>query len=108
MPQYVDCDSAARHRLPTPEYPREAATGHSHSPNHQQECYTLIFPLYIAGRSQAVPDVKPWIIKQLHYISNHFYVRNAGIVAKMLEGGDEDNRSPWDVYAMLGSYAFAS
>ena len=108
VPQYVDCDSAARHRLPTPEYPQEAATSHSHSPNHQQECYRLIFPLYIAGRSQALPDVKTWIIKQLQYISNHFHVRNAGIVAKMLQRGDEDNRSPWDVYAMLGSYAFAS
>ena len=108
VPQYVDCDSAARHRLPTPACPREAVTGHSHSPNHQQECYRLIFPLYVAGRSQAVPDVKPWIIKQLHYISSHFYVRNAGIVAKMLEQGDGDNRSAWDVYAMLGSYAFAS
>ena len=115
VPQYVDCDSAARHRLPASAYPSDhrgpeaAATGHSHSPNHQLECYTLIFPLYIAGRSQTVhPDVKPWIIEQLHYISSHFYVRNAGIVAKMLERGESDATSPWEVYAMLGSYAFAS
>ena len=115
VPQYVDCDSAARHRLPASAYALDhrgreaAATGHSHSPNHQLECYTLIFPLYIAGRSQTVhPDVKPWIIKQLHYISSHFYIRNAGIVAKMLERGDSDATNPWEVYAMLGSYAFAS
>ena len=114
VPQYVDCDSAARHRLPASAYPLDhcgpgaAATGHSHSPNHQLECYTLIFPLYIAARSKAVPDVKPWIIKQLHHISSHFYIRNADIVAKILERGDEDATSPWDIYAMLGSYAFAS
>ena len=114
VPQYIGCDSAARRRLPAFAYPldhhdsRATATGHSHSPNHQLECYTLIFPLYIAGRSQAVPDVKPWAIKQLRYISSHFHVRNAGIVAKMLERGGEDAVSPWDVYAMLGSYAFAS
>ena len=114
VPQYVDCDFPARHRLPASAYhldhcdPGAVGAGHSHSPDHQLKCYTLIFPLYIAGRSQAVPDVKPWIIKQLHYISSHFHVRNAGIVAKMLERGDEDATSPWDVYAMLGSYAFAS
>ena len=114
VPQYVDCDPAAPHRLPAPAYsldhhdPGPAATGHSHSPNHQLECYTLIFPLYIVGRSQAIPDVKPWIIKTLHHISSHFDVRNAGIVAKMLERGDENATSPWDIYAMLGSYAFAS
>ena len=115
VPQYVDCDSAARHRLPASAYlldhrgSEAAATGHSHSPNHRLECYTLIFPLYIAGKAQTVhPDVKLWIIKQLHYISSHFYVRNAGIVAKMLERGESDSTNPWDVYAMLGSYAFAS
>ena len=108
VPQYVDCDSAARHRLSDHRDPGAAASGHSHSPEHQIECYTLIFPLYIAGRSQGAPDVKSWIIRKLHHISSHFYVRNAGIVAKVLERGDEDTTSPWDVYAMLGSYAFAS
>ena len=113
VPQYIDCDSAARHRLPAlspldHRDPWAVVNGHSHPPSHQLECYTLIFPLYIAGRSQVVPEVRLWIIKQLHYISSHFYVRNAGIVAKMLERGDEGARSPWDVYAMLGSYAFAS
>jgi hypothetical protein len=85
VPQYVDCDGTARHRLPTSEkseFPDQTpdhildrgpgGAGHPHTPNHQLECYTLIFPLYVAGRSKSVPDVRPWVIKQLHYISSHF------------------------------------
>ena len=119
VPQYVDCDGVARQRLPTSEKMEllnqtpdqildrgPVRAGHLHTPDHQLDCYTLIFPLYIAGSSIAVPDVRPWVIKQLHYISSHFHVRNAGVVAQVLER--ETDVSPWEVYAMLGSYAFAS
>ena len=116
VPQYVDCDNAARHRLPAsaklilekgaPKYGLGGAV-HTHTPNHQLDCYTLIFPLYVAGRSTAVhPNVKSWVLKQLRYISSHFYVRNAEAVAQILER--ETDVNPWEVYAMLGSYAFAS
>ena len=111
VPQYIDCDSAARHRLLASGNPHQAPIhrNHSHTPNHQLDCYTLIFPLYIAGRSQALPDARSWVVKQLHYISSHFYIRNAEVVAKMLERGEEAHATgPWEVYAMLGSYAFAS
>lgn len=110
VPQYMDCDGAARHRLPASKksdfgvdhiLPR----GHSHTPNHQLDCYTLIFPLYVAARSKAVPDMKPWVIKNLHYMSTHFHVRNAELVARILE--QETDVDPWEIYAMLGSYAFA-
>ncbi len=115
VPQYVDCDDAARHKLPTSEksaLPHQtldrgpSQASHTHTPNHQLECYTLIFPLYVAGRSKAVPDVGPWVIKQLHYISGHFHIRNAEVVAQILE--QEIDGNPWEVYTMLGSYAFAS
>lgn len=111
-PQYVDCDNAARHRLPASFLSDQAfhrdpgVAGHSHTPNHQLDCYTLIFPLYVAGRSKVILDIRQWVIKQLHYISSHFYVRNAEIVAQILERETDSN--PWETYAMLGSYAFAS
>jgi hypothetical protein len=117
VPQYVDCDGAARQRLPTSEkseLPNQTpdhlqhrgprAAGHSHTPHHQADCYSLIFPLYTAGRSKDVPLVRPWVIKQLHYIGRHFYIRNAEVVAQILER--ETDVCPWEVYAMLGSYAF--
>ena len=120
VPQYVDCDGAAQQRLPTSDkteflnqIPNHTlgrrpggGCGHSHTPTHRLDCYTLIFPLYAAGRSNSVPDIRPWVIKQLRYISSHFYVRIAEDVAQILEQGTDV--SPWNVYTMLGSYAFAA
>ena len=110
VPQYMDCDGSARQRLPASEKSDRCIDhilprGHSHTPNHQLDCYTLIFPLYVAARSKAVPDMKPWVIENLHYMSSHFHVRNAELIARILEQQTDVN--PWKVYAMLGSYAFA-
>ena len=71
------------------------------------QCYTLIFPLYVAGRSPfSDMALKLWVITELRYMANTFKIRNAGLVASMLEhGGSED---AWTVYATLGSYAFAA
>lgn len=106
VPQYVDCENAARHRLPTSDQALHRGPGHAHTPTHKLDCYTLIFPLYVAARSKVVPDTRQWVIKQLHYISSHFCIRNAEVVAQILERETDSN--PWEVYAMLGSYAFAS
>ena len=110
VPQYVDCDGAARQRLPASEgsdlcMDHILLRGHPQTPSHQLDCYTLIFPLYVAARSKAILDMKPWVIKILRYMSSHFHVRNAELVAQILERGTDVN--PWEVYAMLGSYAFA-
>ena len=119
VPQYVDCEIAARRRLPfskeseildkTPDCILNrgpAEDSHPHTPRHQADCYTLIFPLYAAGRSGVAPGIRPWVIKQLRYISSHFYIRNAEVVAQILER--DTNICPWEVYAMLGSYAFTA
>lgn len=112
VPQYMDCDNAARHRLPTSSILDRAlhrgpdGARHAHTPNHQLDCYTLIFPLYVAGRSKVDPFTRQWVTKQIRYISSHFYVRNAEVVAQILERETDSN--PWEIYAMLGSYAFAS
>jgi hypothetical protein len=99
VPQYVDCDGAARQRLAAP------GAGHSHTPDNHADCYTLIFPLYAAGR-YADPQVRCWVIKQLHYIGSHFYMRRAEMVAEILE--HETDIGLWEVFAMLGSYAFTA
>jgi hypothetical protein len=104
VPQYVDCFGAAQDRLPC----SSTAPGHSHSPNQKLDCYTLIYPLYVAARSKYSPeDLKSWVIKELHYMGSHFSIRNAELVAQMLENG-KDCENPWAVYAMLGGYAFAA
>lgn len=98
VPQYMDCDSAARHRLTT------AGRYHFHTHTHELDIYSLIFPLYVAARSEAMPNLRPWIIKQLHYMGSHFKIRNAEVAAEILERGRDVD--PWEVYALLGSYAF--
>lgn len=91
-PQYVDCSSAA---------------DHLHSPSQYLDCYTLIFPLYVAARSRGSPNaLNLWVIRRLQYIGSHFGIRNAALVGQILEQGADVN--PWTVYAMLGSYAFAA
>jgi hypothetical protein len=97
-PQYTDCEYAARNRLTIP------GKNHRHTHTHELDVYSLIFPLYVAARSDAVPQLKPWIIKQLHYMGSHFQIRNAEVAAQILEQGEDVD--PWEVYALLGSYAF--
>lgn len=109
VPQYVDCDGTARKKLAATETAKipDRRSEHPHTPNHLLDCYTLLFPLYVTGQSKFAPDnIRPWIIKQLHYVGEHFCIRNAKVVAQILEL--EENINPWDVYAMLGSYAFAA
>ena len=70
-------------------------------------CYTLLFPLYVAGLyASSTTQIKPWIVKQLRFMSNEIGISNAKIVAEILERGG--GTCPWDVYAVLGSYAFAA
>lgn len=109
VPQYVDCLGAARSKLPISESATTAfdGAGHLHSPSQKLDWYTLIFTLYVAGRSRGSPStLKSWVIKQLRHIGSHFGIRNAELICQILEKGVDVN--PWAVYAMLGSYAFAA
>ncbi|KAL8685327.1 MAG: hypothetical protein Q9218_007835 [Villophora microphyllina] len=70
-------------------------------------CFTLIFPLYVAAMYASTSAlVKPWVMKQLSYLSEDVGIRQAKDVADILKKGD--GTSPWAVYTMLGSYAFAA
>lgn len=77
----------------------------SSNPTYYLPCYRLIFPLYIAAQSLVAPlQLKPWIIRQLRFMADHHGIENAAHVADILKSGE--NKDPWLVYAMLGSYAF--
>jgi hypothetical protein len=105
-PQYIDCGGAARQVRPPSEKSQHTLSGtcHSHIPNHRAACHSIIFALYTAGRSKASSDVRRWVIEQLHYMGSHFCSRNAEVVAQILDRGDDP--CPWEVYGMLGGYAF--
>ena len=75
------------------------------NPTYYLPCYRLIFPLYIAAQCPAAPPgLRAWVILQLHFMADHHGIQNAARVADILLIGE--NGDPWDVYAMLGSYAF--
>lgn len=106
LPQYLDC-------LDTSTCP-DKGNHHSntkgvHSPSQKQDCYSLIFPLYVAARSDfASASLKAWAIDKLRCIGSHFDIRNATIVAGILENVSRGDGNPWSVYAILGGYAFAA
>ncbi len=105
IPQYTDCLGAARHRI-LPEN-RTSGANHVHTSSQISDIYSLILPLYVAGRSKASPDsLKQWAIDQLEYVGSHFGIKNAKLAGDILKR--KGNVSPWVVYAMLGSYAFAA
>ena len=71
------------------------------------QCYTLLFPLYVAGlHASASTHIKPWIVNQLGFMFDNMGIRNARVVVNILER--DERTCPWDVYAVLGSYAFAA
>lgn len=115
VPQYVDCLGIARDILQMKMDLKVDGTqdmalhqaAHSHTPAENLACYTLIFPLSVAARSEASPKaIKSWVLKELHYMASHFYIRNAEAVAQIIERGTKSN--PWDIYTLLGSYAFVA
>lgn len=77
------------------------------SPTRKMHGYTLLFPFYVAAM-YASPEskVQPWVVGQLRTMSSNLEMKNARLVADVLERAD--GTSPWSVFAMLGSYAFAA
>lgn len=68
-------------------------------------CYRLIYPLYIAALSRlSLPSLTQYAIEQLRFMAEYHAIENAAKVADILESGEK--REPWDVYVLLGSYAF--
>ncbi|KAG4433990.1 hypothetical protein IFR05_010539 [Cadophora sp. M221] len=108
VPQYLDCFGAGKSDVPEMKVNGcLGGTGHSHSPSQTLNCYTTIFPMYVAAYAQHPNNpIRSWCIKQLCYMSSHFGIRNAMLVAQILERNMKVD--PWAVYAGLGSYAFVA
>ncbi|PQE24924.1 C6 transcription factor protein [Rutstroemia sp. NJR-2017a WRK4] len=112
LPQYVDCAGtvAQLQKTGSPGLSRNfTCFGEcvSHLPVQNLACYTLIFPMFVVGNAKnTASPMKFWVKKQLHYMGSHFGIRNAEIVAQILERGKEV--SPWTIYSLLGSYAWGA
>ncbi|KAH6706275.1 putative C6 transcription factor [Leptodontidium sp. MPI-SDFR-AT-0119] len=108
VPQYLGCFGAGKSDvLEIKVNGCLGGTNHSHSPSQTLDCYTTIFPMYVAAYSQHPNHpIRSWCVEQLRYMSSHFGIRNAVFVAQILEQNMKVD--PWAVYARLGSYAFVA
>lgn len=106
VPQMTDCAGPARSKLPV----GSTWSSHTHTLSHFLDTYILLFGLYAAGWSRACPlRTRKWIIGQLERIAEHFGVKEAAAIAAILKTQEQKARvRPWDVYTLLGSYAFAA
>lgn len=90
---------------PTRQY--YAGSSDLRPPFQSVPCYSLLFPLYVAGQSLGCPEpMRDWIIKRLHSISSDIGIKEAFLVAKALES--RDNISLWSMYALIGCYSFSA
>jgi hypothetical protein len=107
-PRMTDCGFAARDKLP----PNVSSSNvnHSHTQSHYLDVYVLIFSLYVAAWSTCCPtSTRLWIMKELDWIAEHFGVKQAKVVVDALRDMNTKGRlGPWEVYQLLGSYAFAA
>ena len=82
----------------------ESLTKPADAKNHLP-CYRLIFPLYVAAQSPTASEAMiQYAIQQLCFIAGAHGIEDALVIARILELGERTN--PWEVYALLGSYAF--
>ncbi|KAK9235089.1 hypothetical protein V1525DRAFT_410940 [Lipomyces kononenkoae] len=75
------------------------------APLQALRCYTLLGPLYIAGQLSRDCNLRCFVLNTLDHIAATGGMEMAKRVADRLKASPDT--SYWEVYAMLGSYAFA-
>ncbi|KAK9422932.1 putative Zn(2)-C6 fungal-type domain-containing protein [Seiridium unicorne] len=76
------------------------------TPSQSLQCYTLLSPLYLAAKLSTRVKMRTWIIDTLQYMAGFGGMKAANSIAGILQS--HSDVSYWQVYAMLGSYAFAA
>lgn len=88
------------------DYQRSSGKTKACNSMRKLRCYKLIWPLYVATKYSATTTrIKPWTLSQLRFMSNDIGIRNASVVAAILDNPPETD--PFMVFNMLGTYAFA-
>jgi len=75
------------------------------SPLQTLQCYSMLPHLYIAGKMSKDKYTRDWVINMVEYLAETAGMEAAKMTAEILKGAT--NVSYWNLYAMLGSYAFA-
>jgi hypothetical protein len=76
------------------------------SPLRKLQCFSLLPSLYIAGQLSPTKGLRDWVIRVMNHMADAGNMKIAKNVADMLK--NTSNVDYWDVYAMLGCYAFAA
>ena len=76
------------------------------SPLQVLQGYALLSPLYVAGHFSEDAQLRQWVIDLMKYMAEAGRMEMAIKVAEVLETSPD--LPYWNVYAMLGSYAFAA
>ncbi|KAH9893806.1 hypothetical protein F4778DRAFT_296376 [Xylariomycetidae sp. FL2044] len=76
------------------------------TPLQSAQCYTLLAPLYIAGQLTNQEAMRSWIIGILWHVADCAGMSAAKSVGDILQYSPHVGY--WEVYVMLGSYAFAA
>ncbi|ETS76205.1 hypothetical protein PFICI_11592 [Pestalotiopsis fici W106-1] len=76
------------------------------TPLQSLQCYTLLSPLYLAAKLSTRGKMRTWIIGVLQFMAGCGGMEAANSIANILQS--RSDVSYWQVYAMLGSYAFAA
>jgi hypothetical protein len=99
VPQMTDCELVAKHKLPS------GSTGkqHTHSMPHILDVYILIFGLYVVAWSKSCPQAAVgWSIKQLQHIADHFVIKEAAVILKILMNQKTEERiDSWYVFILF-------
>ncbi|KAF2011367.1 hypothetical protein BU24DRAFT_426444 [Aaosphaeria arxii CBS 175.79] len=106
-PQMTDCKVDTARDLS--KYPGTQSSGKvpTHTLTHSLDVYIILFSLYVAAWSSfCPPETRSWITKEVEYIADRFGVKQAAMVATAMKS--EKMIGPWQVYQLLGSYAFAA
>lgn len=76
-------------------------SGLHHAPDRLLDCYTLIFPLHVAGRSLFVSvNMRRWVITKLNHLAGHLHIRSAPVVGQILERGTDIDL--WEIFPCRG------
>ncbi len=76
------------------------------TPFEISRCYSLIYPLYVAGQCSVCPEaMRRWIFDRLIFMGSAIGIREAVVASGYLDRRERVN--PWCVYAQIGSYSFS-
>jgi hypothetical protein len=105
--QYTDASSQSDDSRLAALSQQNTDSGKNMDSSQALNCYFLLFPLYVVGRSKWTSSYREaWAMEQLERIGKSQCIPKALDLTHLINESSEVE--PWHVYAMLGGYGFAA